>query len=205
MNEIQINFNDKFIRNDFVDKTADAYKKAFEKIKSEEDNKMNNNDTNKRIDKISYYLNIAKAVAQRGTCLRRRFGAVIVKDDRIVSTGYAGAPRGRKNCCDIGKCFRQENNIPAGQRYELCRSVHAEMNAIISASKEELEGGVMYLVGIENDCTITPNGDCCVMCKRMIINAGIKYVIIAKSNGSKKIPVATWIEHDDSLEIHEGY
>jgi dCMP deaminase len=158
-----------------------------------------------RINKIEYYLGIAKAVAQRGTCLRRKFGAVIVKDDRIVSTGYVGAPRGRKNCCDIGKCFRQENNIPSGQRYELCRSVHAEMNAIISASKEELQGGVMYLVGIENDGSTTPHADCCAMCKRMIINAGIRYVIIAKPTGSIKVSVQDWITNDDSLALHEGY
>ena len=158
-----------------------------------------------RPSKTEYYLGIAKAVSSRGTCLRRRFGAVVVKDDRIVSTGYVGAPRGRKNCCDIGKCFRMENNIPSGTRYELCRSVHAEMNAIINASKEELEGGVLYLVGVEPDGTYTPNADCCSMCKRVIINAGIRYVIIATDNGHKRIDVATWIDNDDSLTLHEGY
>lgn len=159
-----------------------------------------------RLNKTQYYLGIAQAVAQRGTCMRRKFGAIIVNNDRIVSTGYVGAPRGRKNCCDIGKCFRLENNIPSGQRYELCRSVHAEMNAIINASKEELEGGVMYLVGIENDGSITQNADCCSMCKRVIINAGIRYVVIAKPMGhSMKVPVETWVYEDDSLHLHEGY
>ena len=158
-----------------------------------------------RPSKTDYYLGIAKAVSTRGTCLRRRFGAVVVKDDRIVSTGYVGAPRGRKNCCDIGSCFRMENNIPSGQRYELCRSVHAEMNAIINASKEELEGGVMYLVGVEPDGTYTPNADCCSMCKRVIINAGIRYVVIATDKGHKKIDVNTWVDNDDSLSLHEGY
>lgn len=158
-----------------------------------------------RPTKIEYYLGIAKAVSARGTCLRRRFGAIIVKDDRIVSTGYVGAPRGRQNCCDIGKCFRMENNIPSGQRYELCRSVHAEMNAIISASKEELEGGVMYLVGVEPDGSYTPNADCCSMCKRVIINAGIRYVIVATDKEPKMIDVNNWIENDDSLTLHEGY
>lgn len=158
-----------------------------------------------RPSKTDYYLGIAKAVSTRGTCLRRRFGAVVVKDDRIVSTGYVGAPRGRKNCCDIGTCFRMENNIPSGQRYELCRSVHAEMNAIINASKEELEGGVMYLVGVEPDGTYTPNVDCCSMCKRVIINAGIRYVIMATDKGSKRIDVDNWINDDDSLALHEGY
>ena len=161
---------------------------------------------NKRVDKIQYYLDIAKAVSERGTCLRRKFGAVIVKNDGIVSTGYVGAPRGRKNCCDIGKCFRMENNVPSGQRYELCRSSHAEMNAIIAASKEEMEGAVLYLCGVENDGSITPNADCCSMCKRVIINSGIKYVIVATPDGSYKMTdVNDWIENDDSLYLHEGY
>jgi dCMP deaminase len=158
-----------------------------------------------RPNKIEYYLGIAKAVSTRGTCLRRRFGAIVVKDDRVVSSGYVGAPRGRMNCCDRGTCFRMENNIPSGQRYELCRSVHAEMNAIINASKEELEGGVMYLVGVEPDGSYTPNADCCSMCKRVIINAGIRYVVIATDNGPKTIPVQEWIDNDDSLTLHEGY
>ena len=158
-----------------------------------------------RPNKIDYYLGIAKAVSARGTCLRRRFGAIVVKDDRVVSSGYVGAPRGRKNCCDLGTCFRMENNIPSGQRYELCRSVHAEMNAIINASKEELEGGVMYLVGVEPDGSYTPNADCCSMCKRVIINAGIRYVIIATDRGPKTINVNEWIVNDDSLTLHEGY
>ena len=161
--------------------------------------------TTDRPNKIDYYLGIAKAVSARGTCLRRRFGAIVVKDDRVVSSGYVGAPRGRINCCDRGTCFRMENNIPSGQRYELCRSVHAEMNAIINASKEELEGGVMYLVGVEPDGSYTPNADCCSMCKRVIINAGIRYVVIATDRGPKTINVNEWIVNDDSLTLHEGY
>lgn len=159
-----------------------------------------------RPSKTDYYLDIAKAVAQRGTCLRRKFGAIIVKDDRIVSTGYVGAPRGRINCCDRGKCFRMENNIPSGTRYELCRSTHAEMNAIINASKEEMEGATMYLVGIENDGSYTKNADCCSMCKRVVINSGIEKVIIATGEGKHKcINVTEWIVNDDSLTLHEGY
>ena len=159
-----------------------------------------------RPSKTDYYLGIAKAVAQRGTCLRRKFGAIIVKDDRIVSTGYVGAPRGRINCCDRGKCFRMENNIPSGTRYELCRSTHAEMNAIINASKEEMEGATMYLVGIENDGSYTKNADCCSMCKRVVINSGIEKVIIATGEGKHKcINVTEWIVNDDSLTLHEGY
>lgn len=159
-----------------------------------------------RPSKTDYYLGIAKAVAQRGTCLRRKFGAIIVKDDRIVSTGYVGAPRGRVNCCDRGKCFRMENNIPSGTRYELCRSTHAEMNAIINASKEEMEGATMYLVGIENDGSYTKNADCCSMCKRTVINSGIEKVVIATGEGKHKcINVTEWIVNDDSLTLHEGY
>lgn len=162
--------------------------------------------SNHRPSKIDYYLNIAEAVAQRGTCLRRKFGAIIVKDDRIVSTGYVGAPRGRKNCCDIGYCYRMEHNIPSGQQYEKCRSSHAEMNAIIQASSEEMKDATLYLVGVENDGSYT-NADCCAMCKRVIINSGIKEVIAKQSNGGfNVIPVSHWIEHDDSLDInHQGY
>ena len=159
-----------------------------------------------RISKHEYYLKIAEAVSLRGTCLRRKFGAIIVKDDRIVSTGYVGAPRGRINCCDRGKCYRMEHNVPSGQRYELCRSTHAEMNAIIQASPEEMKYATLYLVGIENDGSYT-NADCCSMCKRVIVNSGINTVIARQADGSfKKIHVTEWINNDDSLDIdHEGY
>lgn len=128
-----------------------------------------------RIDKNHYYLNIAKAVSLRGTCLRRNYGAVIVKDDRIVSTGYNGAPRGEGNCCDIGHCERQHRGVPSGQQYELCRSVHAEQNAVISAGTD-METGK----DIE-----TP--DCCIMCKRVIKNAGIKQVYFLNAGGSYRV------------------
>ena len=158
-----------------------------------------------RPTKIEYYLKMAETASLRGTCLRRKFGAIIVKNDEIISTGYVGAPRGRMNCCDRGTCFRMENNIPSGQRYELCRSSHAEMNAIISASRSEMEGSVMYLCGVENDGSYT-EADCCSMCKRMIINAGIKYVIFRTKDGkSRQVDVEEWITNDDSLTLHEGY
>jgi dCMP deaminase len=159
-----------------------------------------------RPNKIEYYLNIAKSISMRGTCLRRKFGAIIVNNDRIVSTGYVGAPRGRVNCCDRGICFRMEHNIPSGTRYELCRSCHAEMNAVINASPEEMKNATLYLVGIENDGSYT-NADCCSMCKRVIINSGIETVIAQQSNGDfKVIPVSQWITNDDSLDInHIGY
>ena len=132
-----------------------------------------------RIDKINYYLDIAETVVERGTCLRRNFGAIIVKNDEIISTGYVGAPRGRKNCCDLGYCTREKLNIPRGERYELCRSVHAEQNAIISASRRDTIDSTLYLVGINyKDHTYVENANPCALCKRMIINSGIKEVII---------------------------
>ena len=160
----------------------------------------------KRPTKEEYYLAMAEVASTRGTCLRRRFGSVIVKDDRIVSTGYVGAPSGRQNCCDIGYCFREANNIPHGAMYERCRSSHSEMNAIINASKEEMKGATLYLVGVEPDGSYT-NSDCCAMCKRVIINSGIEKVVAKQKNGMYNIiPVKEWIEHDDSLDInHKGY
>ena len=100
-----------------------------------------------RIDKQNYYLDIAESVLERGTCLRRNYGAIIVKNDEIVATGYTGAPRGRKNCDDMGFCMREHLQIPSGQRYELCRSVHAEANAIISAQRSDMIGATLYLAG----------------------------------------------------------
>lgn len=137
---------------------------------------------NERISKDDYYLEIAAAVAKRGTCLRRNYGAIIVKNDHIVATGYTGAPRGALNCCDVGHCKRQEENIPSGERYELCRSVHAEMNAIISASREDLIGSVLYLFGWvmqdgKFDKPVT-FAEPCLLCKRCIVNAGITDVIV---------------------------
>ena len=101
----------------------------------------------KRTSKENYYLDIADAVLQRSTCLRRMYGAIIVRNDEIISTGYNGAPRGRINCTDAGRCARVETQIPSGERYELCRSVHAEANAIISASRRDMLGATLYLVG----------------------------------------------------------
>lgn len=128
-----------------------------------------------RISKNDYYLNIAQAVAQRSTCIRRQYGAVIVKNDEIIATGYNGSPRGEENCCDIGTCWRESNNVPHGERYEACKSVHAEQNAIISASRSELIGSTMYLVGFENGKPITAIP--CDICRRLIQNAGIDKVV----------------------------
>ena len=127
-----------------------------------------------RPSKSDYYLSIAKEVAQRSTCLRRQYGAVIVKDDEIVSTGYNGSPRGESNCCDVGECWREQNNIPHGERYEECVAVHAEQNAIISAARREMNGGILYLYGEENG---EPIQSCpCKICKRMIKNAGLTVI-----------------------------
>ena len=141
-----------------------------------------------RADKDSYYLRIAEAVLRRSTCLRRKYGAVIVKDDEIISTGYNGAPRGWENCCDAGYCYREQEGIPHGERYELCRSVHGEANAVISASRRDMIGAVLYLAGQEEDGSSIQNAEPCVMCKRLIINAGIKEVITQ----SGRVNVCDW-------------
>ena len=156
-----------------------------------------------RVDKINYYLKIADTIAQRGTCIRRNYGAVVVKNDEIVSTGYTGAPRGRKNCIDLGFCARQKLNIKSGEKYELCRSVHAEQNAIISAARKDLMGGTLYLVGKESTGGYTEYTDSCSMCKRVIINAGIEKVIAKDINsdlGYRVIEVNDWIDYDEVLE-----
>lgn len=133
---------------------------------------------NKRISKTYYYLEIARAVAQRSTCLRRQYGAVIVKNDEIISTGYNGSPRGSINCCDVGHCWRDEHNIPHGTQYEACLAVHAEQNAIISATRKDMIGATLYLVGFENEEKIDPDKvRPCVICARMLINSGIKQLI----------------------------
>ncbi len=159
-----------------------------------------------RRDKRNYYLDLAQTVAKRGTCLRRLYGAVIVKNDEVISTGYVGAPRGRQNCSDLGYCIRAELKIPRGERYELCRSVHAEANAIISASRDKMIDATLYLTGVEPDGSYVSNSCCCSMCKRMVINAGIKEVVIRDTeNDYRVIPVQEWIENDEALEGKMGY
>lgn len=160
-----------------------------------------------RIDKMNYYLDIAETVLERGTCLRRNFGAIIVNNDQIVSTGYTGAPRGRKNCSDLGVCIRSEKNVPRGERYELCRSVHAEANAIINASRERMLGSTLFLVGKEvSTGEYVNNPNSCAMCKRMIINAGIDNVIVRNNKTVfTEIYVKEWVINDDSLAGKFGY
>lgn len=171
----------------------------------------------RRISKEQYYLNIAQEVSKRGTCLRRNFGAVIVKEDQIIATGYSGAPRGTANCIDIGKCLRQELKVPKGKRYELCRGVHAEQNAIIHASRLDMLDAALYLVGLDVETdSFVGDSEPCLMCKRIIINAGIKWVHVEiDHNKTKRFRVADWVSNNldelkknGSLKIlkeHAGY
>jgi dCMP deaminase len=160
-----------------------------------------------RKDKENYYLDIAETVLERGTCLRRNFGAIIVKNDQIISSGYTGAPRGRKNCTDLGICLRESLSIPRGERYELCRSVHAEANAIIHASRNDMLGGSLYLVGKDAKTQeYVKNAAPCAMCKRLIINSGITRILIRNATGFFTATyIDDWIANDDSLTDRHGY
>lgn len=170
---------------------------GFENILSEEKNMTKNNGKNKfaRPSWDEYFIEIAKVVSSRSTCLRRRYGAVIVKDNVIVSTGYNGAPRGSLNCVDKGTCKRKELNIPAGQRYELCEAVHAEQNAVINGSPERMKEATIYVAGFEE------NGDYadsrpCLLCRRMIQNAMIKEIVYIEKGGNL---IRTNVEELESL------
>lgn len=160
-----------------------------------------------RVSKINYYLDIAQTVAERSTCLRRKFGSIIVKNDVIVSTGYNGAPRGRKNCDDLNFCYREKLGIPRGERYELCRAIHSEQNAIIAAPRDQMLGATLYMACISpEDGSILPGTTSCMMCKRVIINAGIEKVIIRDDKENYRIVlVRDWIDDDDSLSGQMGY
>lgn len=160
-----------------------------------------------RIDKINYYLDIAESVLERSTCLRRKYGAVIVNNDEIVSTGYNGSPRGCTNCNEKGSCIREELNIPRGTKYELCSSVHAEQNALLSASRRETLAADIYLVGksVVNDSFIM-NTEPCSLCKKLIINSGIENVHIRNSKKNNKIiKVENWIENEENILGIKGY
>ncbi len=160
-----------------------------------------------RVDKTNYYLDITQTVAERGTCLRRNFGAIIVKNDQIISTGYTGAPRGRKNCIDVKECIREKLEIPRGERYELCRSVHAEQNAIIHAARNDMIGAALYLCGIDvSTGGYVENAAPCSLCKRLIINAGILQVIARNTKEEYTIfHTSDWIEKDESMLGSFGY
>ena len=154
-----------------------------------------------RIDKINYYLDIAQTVLERSTCRRRHYGAIIVRNDEIIATGYNGAPRGRINCDELGYCVREQLSIPSGERYELCRSVHAEANAIISASRRECIGATLYLCGRDAASgQLLRDTTSCSMCRRNIINAGIAQVIIRNTPTEYTIvDVEDWVKDDESI------
>ena len=160
-----------------------------------------------RPDKINYYLDIAETVSKRSTCLRKQYGAIIVKNDIIISTGYNGAPRGRKNCSDLQYCMRNKLGIPRGERYEMCRSVHAEANAIIAADRDKMLDSVLYMACVDPETNGLVPGTCsCMMRKKLVINAGIREVIVRESKTEYTIyNVEDWIKEDDSLTGKFGY
>jgi len=160
----------------------------------------------KRITKDEYYLNIAKNVALRSTCLCVTFGCIIVKDDQIVSTGYVGAPRGTKDCLDLGYCIRRKKNVPSGSNYEMCRSVHAEMNAIINAARAGVSilGGDLYLYCMKNEAggKFSPvDSYPCLLCKKMIINAGInKFIGNTEKDKVISYKISDWVKSWKTLD-----
>ncbi|MDR1589907.1 MAG: cytidine deaminase [Oscillospiraceae bacterium] len=154
-----------------------------------------------RKDKMNYYLDIAETVLERSTCLRRKYGAIIVLNDEIISTGYNGAPRGRRNCLDLNFCMRDSLNIPSGERYELCRSVHAEANAIISAARRDMIGASLYLACRDGKAgELMADTTSCTMCRRLIINAGISNVVCRVGKDEyTQTAIRDWVFNDDSL------
>lgn len=160
-----------------------------------------------RISKENYYLDIAQTVAERSTCMRKKYGAIIVKNDVIISTGYNGSPRGRKNCNELQFCMREKLQIPRGERYEMCRSVHAEANAIIAAPRDQMLGATLYMACVDpqND-TLVSHTSSCMMCKKLVINAGISFVVVRDDKENfRVIDVNEWIGNDDSLSGSFGY
>lgn len=167
-----------------------------------------------RISKENYYMNIAREVASRATCFRMHHGAIIVKDDQIIATGYNGAPRKTKDCLERDNCLRNELGILSGQRYEICRSVHSEQNAIINAARAgvSLLGGTIYLYSVR----INEKGDesiidalPCFICKKMIINSGVEFLIACRKNGKlKKYAIKDWVSDwskKDLIDDKEQY
>ena len=152
----------------------------------------------KRVSKIDTYLNCAEVFAYRSTCIKRKYGAVIVKDDAVISTGYNGAPRGEDNCCDIGKCPRMERDLHQGQGYELCRAVHAEANALLNCSREQTIDADLFLAGVNPSDNSVHKAKPCPLCARMIIQAGIKNVYLRVGQSPDeyvKVPAKelTWV------------
>ena len=144
---------------------------------------------NGRVSKIDTYLNCAEVFAYRSTCLKRKYGAVIVKDDVVISTGYNGSPRGFENCCEIGTCPRIEKNMHQGEGYGICRAVHAEMNALLNCSRQQTLGADLYLVGINPSDNYVHNAKPCPVCARQIIQAGIRNVYLRVGDGADNYTV----------------
>ena len=160
--------------------------------------------TPKRKPKDLYYLGIAREVATRSTCFRRAIGAIIVRDDQIISTGYVGAPRKTKDSLEHGFCLRDKLGIPHGQRYELCRSVHAEQNAIITAARAgvSLLGGDMYIYGSAPGADEAIDAFPCYICKKMIINSGLNRVVCSTEDGGTRVfRIDDWIKDWQERDI----
>lgn len=136
-----------------------------------------------RVSKEDTYLNCAEVFAYRSTCLKRKYGAVIVKDDIVISTGYNGSPRGKENCCDVGKCPRIEQKMHQGEGYAICKAVHAEANALLNCSREQTIGADMYLSGVNPEDSSIHIAKPCPLCARMIIQAGIRNVYLRQGDG----------------------
>lgn len=161
----------------------------------------------KRIDKTNYYLDIAETVSERSTCLRKKYGSIIVNHDQIIATGYSGAPRGRINCSDLGYCTKKKL-MPDTRHggYDACRSVHAEQNAIICSSREEMMGATLYLVGVRENNEYEEGAAPCLMCRKLIINSGISQVIVRETKETYKIfDVEEWIKNDEFLNGQTQY
>ena len=139
---------------------------------------------NGRISKIDAYLNCAENFAYRSTCIKRKYGAVIVKDDAVISTGYNGSPRGFENCCDIGGCPRIKMNMHQGEGYAICKAIHAEANALLNCSREQTIGADLYLAGVNPQDLSVHKAKPCPLCARMIIQAGIKNVYLRNGEGA---------------------
>lgn len=142
-----------------------------------------------RISKADMYLNAAEVFAYQSTCLKRKYGAVIVRDDAVISTGYNGAPRGKKNCCDIGSCARIEQGLHQGQGYDMCRAVHAEANALLNCSREQTLGADLYLAGVDPQDNSVHRAKPCPICARHIIQAGIRNVYLRIGSGRDEYEV----------------
>lgn len=157
---------------------------------------------NKRVSKIDTYLNCAEVFAYRSTCIKRKYGAVIVKDDIVISTGYNGAPRGFENCCDLGRCPRIERNMHQGDGYGICHAVHAEANALLNCSRQQTIGADLYLVGVNPEDNSIHKAKPCPLCARMIIQAGINNVYLRVGEGADNYMVVSakeleWVQNAD--------